>query len=152
MESIKFSEIELADLRRTDAWKGLESTYDDDDLTLVPAERNKEGFISRKNGEVWCLCKANFANGAVHDAIAMCRGDSDQEPLLWTFWNGDTLVDLKVPPAPDFVLESEGPDVFCQEFNETAENVFPIVLEAVPRFEVAPTIRRVTIYAEGVIV
>jgi hypothetical protein len=152
MDAIKLSKIEISDLKRIDAWKILESTYDDEDMTLIPAEKNRQGFITRENGDLWCWCKATFANGALHDAIALCRGDSDQGPMLWTFWNGEDVVGLMVPPAPDFVLEVDGPANFCQEFSESAENVFPISLEAVPKFEVAPTIRRITIYAEGAIV
>jgi hypothetical protein len=149
MGPIKLSELSFLDLRKIDAWKVIESSYEEEELLLVPADKNERGNILLKNRGVWCLSKATFLNGTVHEAISMCRADSEEEPGSWSVWNGEKYVPLFVPPAPDFVLETDGPEPFSKEFNEKVENVFPIDFEMVPRFERDPQVRRIVISTDG---
>jgi hypothetical protein len=152
MKTLMLSDLTIDVLLKVDVWKIANPAYDGIELLLLAANKSDQGVVLRTNGEVWCLSKAIFFNGTVHHALAMCDANSDEGPLLWSVWNGGRFVPLFVPPAPAFVLEDDGPEHFCKEFDETTEHVFPIALEVVPRFEVAPTIRRITIYAEGAIV
>jgi hypothetical protein len=92
-------------------------------------------------GEVWCACTATFADGSEHAAAALCRGDSDFGPALWTFRLGEESVRLVLPPAPRFVLAVEGPAPFADKFGKQLDDVFPIELCVVPRFAVSPRVR-----------
>ncbi|HEV2480293.1 MAG TPA: hypothetical protein VGS79_11535 [Puia sp.] len=151
MAPIKLSDLSISDFRKVDAWKVIESSYEEEELRLVPADKNERGNLLRKNGEVWCLTKATFSNGAVHDAVCMSRADAAEVPLSRSVWNGEKYVPLFVPPAPGFVLKTHGPKPFSKEFNERLENVFPIDFEIVPRFETAPAIRRIVIGVKGAV-
>ena len=149
MELIKLSELNDDLLQKFDSWRVLEETYDYEDVSLSPAYKNNNGEISNKNGEVWCLSKAIFANGEEHKASSMCRGDSNQGPLLWSVWNNTKRINLLLPPAPDFVLKKEGPIKFCAEFNKPPGEVFPIRFEIIPKFQIEPNLRIVAIYQDG---
>src|SRR5579872_1891483 len=131
MEPIKLSDLGVPELLEVDAWKVADPAYDEIELLLVPADKDEAGLILQSNQEVWCLSRATFSNGAVHDALSMCMTDPDGRPQLWSVWNGDFFVALFVPPASDLILESHGPENFCSEFHESAGNVFPIVFEMV---------------------
>jgi hypothetical protein len=152
MEPLKISDVSIADLVEVLAYKVAEPAYDELDLLLIPAEVIGQGIVLRTNGEVWCLSKATFSNGVEHGALTMCMADSGEGPLLWSVWNGDMFVALFVPPSPDFMLESDGPENFSREFGERLEDVFPITIVVIPRFEADPTKRQIVIYAGGKII
>lgn len=151
MKLIKLSELNDDLLQKFDSWRVLEETYDDEDVSLSPAYKNNNGEISNKNGEVRCLSKAIFANGEVHKASSMCRGDSNEGPLLSSVWNKTKWINLLLPPAPDFVLKKEGLINFCATFNKPPDEVFPIQFEVIPKFQIEPNLRTVTIYQDGTI-
>jgi hypothetical protein len=150
MEYGRLSELNIGSFANNDSWMIAEESIEDNDVLLKPAYKIK-GRVSKKNGEVWCLSKALFSNGEIYSASSMCRGDSDQGPLLWSVWNGEKYVALIVPPAPDFVLESEGPIAFCNEFARNPEDVFPISFEVVPLFEIEPHKRSLLIGIKGIL-
>ena len=141
MTQIKLSELSYQQLDKIDAWQVLLESYEDEELILTPATKNNHGQIGNSVGEVWCLCKAIFNNGTEYKASAMCRGDSNEGPLLWTVWNGKEDVTLILPPAPDFVLKEEGPIPFCEKFELSQDFVFPISFLVIPKFEFQPHYR-----------
>ena len=151
MEIIKLDELSIEKLKKIDAWKIVEESYKDYDYLITPADKTNKGEVSKRNGQVWCLSHAFFFNEEQHIACTMCRGDSKDGPLLWSVWNGNKFVTLMVPPAPDFVLEVEGPINFCKEFKRPLNKVFPIKFEAQPSFEIKPHKRIVTITADGIV-
>ncbi len=144
-ENIYLSELTNEHLIKCDSWKVFEESLDEEDVILEPAIKTQDGLVAASNREVWCFCKAIFANGDEHFASAMCRGDSDDGPLLCSVWNGKVDVRILVPAAPSFVLEKEGPIFFCKEFGKEIEDVFPIIFNVIPLFETNPTIRWIKI-------
>jgi hypothetical protein len=142
------SQLNYHDLGAHPAW-AVAGDPEAEDVELAPVRLDSAGRVPRDVGEVWCLCEAVFADGSRHLASAMCRGDSDQGPLLWTVWNGAEDVPLLLPPAPDFVLEKEGPEVFVMKFRLNLPEVFPMRIEVVPRFAVEPEHRSVALDVSG---
>ena len=138
------------DLRGCPAWEATGETIDDDRM-LVPARLTPGGLVSREAGEVWCRSQCLFANGAIHLACTMSRGDAGDGPLAWTVWNGNRDVRLLVPPAPAFVLAKEGPGPFARAFSLTLADVFPLVIRVDPRFDHPPRERLVHINKRGLI-
>lgn len=147
MKRIYLSELSYDHLEEINAWRVIMDSLDDDDASLVPAFFNANGEITAQNEEVWCLCTATFHNGTTHNACAMCRGDSNDGPLLWTFWNGERDVSLQLPPSPPPVLKVDGPIPFAKAFGWEVSDVFPIQLEVVPKFEEYPAERKILLLA-----
>ncbi len=160
MEIIKLEDLSTKDLIRIDAWKIVEDPFreaeiitpellQDYECLITPADKDEDGLISRAVGEVWCLTYAIFASGEQHIACSLCKGDSDVGPILWSVWNVAKIVGLYVPPAPDFVLEVDGPKHFCSEFAKSIDEVFPLTFEVVPRFQTKPHQRKAVIRPDG---
>jgi hypothetical protein len=148
-KKIRLSQLTNEYLKTNSAWETIVETIDEEDVQLTPVEFDQKGRIPIHLGEVWCLCRAIFANETEYIASAMCRGDSSDGPLLWSVWNGSEDVRLMLPPAPSFVLEKEGPECFANKFNLSIKDVFPILFEVIPRFESAPEIRRIKLGFSG---
>jgi hypothetical protein len=130
-------------------WCGT-GVYNDDGLQYyTPVPLTHEGLVPANVGEVFCLSKCHFADGAPHLACAMCHGDSPEGPLLLTVWNGGRPISLILPPAPDFVLQKEGPEAFASAFGLPASAVFPAIFEVVPEFATPPRRRRVKLTPTG---
>ena len=149
MQQIKLAELTIPLLQEHDSWAVIPQSLDEEDALLVPAEKDESGLIPKTVGELWCRCKVTFFNKERHTAVSMCRGDADENPILWAFWNNQEFVNLLLPPAPDFVLEVEGPDNFCRQFGLPAAEIFPILFEVEPEFQTEPQKRIVLIYADG---
>jgi len=143
MNGIKLSEMSYRYFEIHDAWKVIIDSYQEEELRMEPAFKNQFNQVQCENGEVWCLCQAIFNDGSIHKASAMCRADSNEGPLLLSFWNDSEDVTLILPPAPDFVLDTEGPIPFAQKFSKNFEEVFPIKFFIIPLFEFPPTQRQV---------
>jgi len=143
------SQLNNDDLIKYKAWETVTETIDDEEVMLTPAVLRSDGKIPASCGEVWCLCKATFANKSEHIALALCRGDANEGPLLWTVWNGEKDVSLMFPPAPQFVLDVEGPEGFAESFSLQTEDVFPIDFEVIPRFETPKAVRKVILNISG---
>jgi hypothetical protein len=148
-EKRTLSQLQNEDLKKYIAWETVVESIDDDDISLMPADLDKDGRIPESLGEVWCLCRAIFKNGSEYIASAMCRGDSSDGPLLYSVWNGNENIRLILPPAPPFVLEKEGPESFAKKFNLNINDIFPIIFEVVPRFVTKPEIRRLKLDISG---
>ena len=151
MKQIKFSDLNMSSFQNHDSWQVLEETLEEIDISLIPADKNESGLISSKNGEVWCLSKMTFFNNEQHFASSMCRGDSNEGPILWSVWKDNELITLMLPPAPDFVLDIDGPASFCSEFNLSQQDIFPISFEVIPEFQLEPHKRAVLIYPDGTV-
>lgn len=147
----KLSQLKNEDLINYNAWETVVESLDDEDISLVPVDLDKNGRISATLGEVWCLCRAIFKNGNENLASAMCRADSSDGPLLHSIWNGRENIRLILPPAPPFVLAKEGPEIFAKKFNLTVNDIFPIVFEVIPRFVTEPEVRKVKLDITGVL-
>lgn len=132
------------------AWEAT-GEIDEGDQVLVPALLTADGRVASSVGEVWCRSSCRFADGEVHRACAMYRGDGHLGPLGWTVSSGDAEVPLIVPPAPPSVLAMEGPTVFSQAFNKKVDEVFPLEITSDVEFEKAPHCRSVIIGTEGVL-
>lgn len=145
------SQLTYEDLKLTTAWKSIGSYSEDEDSQITPVEFDMEGRIPRKVEEVWCLCTAVFANGTEHLATAMCRGDSSDGPMLWSIWNGNEDIPLLLPPAPTLVLAKKGPAFFSSKFLLKTEDIFPLIIKVVPRFETSPKVRSIRLDISGVI-
>jgi hypothetical protein len=139
------------DLREKSGWQWTGAYDDDGNEVLVPVKFDALGRILESAGEVWCLCTCRFANGSEHPACAMCRGDSKEGPLALSVWDGERFVPVILPPAPEFVLEKEGPLTFCRRFTLEPDEVFPMEIIVVPRFAVAPHRRSVRIGISGIV-
>lgn len=151
MNRVTLSTLTYEHLNEVNAWKVRMDTLEDDDVILEPAQFNASGELNKSNEEVWCLCSAKFSNGTTHQAAAMCRGDADEGPLLWSVWNGEKDISLQLPPSPPPVLKVDGPEPFAAAFGLELNEVFPIEFNVVPRFESEPCIRKVILSAQGVI-
>jgi len=140
------SSLTYEDLRRSPAWRAIGDYTEEVDARLesLPAEEDVPAAVE----EVWCLCRAVFADGSEHLATAMCRGDAAIGPLLCSVWNGVEDVAIIVPPAPPFVLEEQGPSAFCARFSKALAQVFPLTIEVLPTFETAPRRRAAVLLAE----
>lgn len=132
------------------AWEAT-GELDDGDQVLVPALLTADGRVASSMGEVWCRSICRFADGEIHSACAMYRGDSELGPLGWTVSSGVGEIPLIVPPAPPPVLVMEGPVVFAQAFMKSIEEVFPLEITSAVEFEMAPCRRSVIIGSEGVL-
>ena len=119
--SVKLSTVTNEDFARVPAWQVGGDVLEDEDPELVPAARSDDGKLSRSIGEVWCLADAIFSDGSRLPSIALCRGDSSDGPMLWQVWDGRQYIPLVVPPAPDFVLDVDGPIPFSGKFGRTVE-------------------------------
>ena len=98
-EKINLSQLTNEHFYRCDSWRVVGDSLQDEDVALEPALKTPDGLITAINGEVWCFCKAIFSNGDEHIASALCRGDSDDGPLLCSVWNGKEDVPIFVPPS-----------------------------------------------------
>jgi len=144
-QMVTLSNLTYKDFERWQAWRVIENTYQDEDISLQPARLDELGLIDKRNGEVWCLCKAVFACGEKHKASGMCRGDSSDGPFLLTISNGVEDVTLIQPPAPDFVLQAEGAEQFSKRFDKKLNEVFPLTIKVIPHFQLEPKERYVVI-------
>jgi hypothetical protein len=151
MKNITLGTLTYDHLNKVNAWQVKMDTLEDYDAELEPPQFNVSGEISVLNKEVWCLCSAKFSNGTTHQAAAMCRGDSDEGPLLWSIWNGEKDLSLQLPPSPPPVLKVDGPEPFSAAFGLEVNEVFPIELSVVARFEAEPSIRKVILSPQGII-
>jgi hypothetical protein len=143
MERIKLSNLTNEVLTRINCWRVEVDTIEDEDISLTPAIKSTEDKILPLNGEVWCQTTVFFSNGEKKKGSCMCRADSEDGPLLVTVWNGAKDVSLIMPPAPEFVLEMEGPNKFCSEFQLEYEEIFPLRILVVPIFETPPNLRQI---------
>ena len=141
-------ELSDDDLRQHPAW-AVVGGYEAEDLLLSPLVLDDQGLVPGSVGEVWCLCEAVFADGSQYLATAMCRGDSDCDPVLWSVSNQDTWVPLFLSPPPRFVLRKHGPKVFARRFGRRANSVFPLTMTVVPRFDVEPRVRSIRLDKRG---
>ena len=116
---------------------------------IAPADKDGNSLILPANGQVWCLTNATFANGQNHIALSLCEADTDVGPICLAVWNGTEFIDFLVPPAPDFVLEVNGPIPFCKKFNTSPDEVFPLVFSVVPQFKEEPHQRTIAIQPDG---
>jgi hypothetical protein len=137
------------DLAVHPAWEAT-GDIEDGDKVLVPAAM-VDGAVSAATGEVWCRSECVFANGDRHPATAMYRGDGPEGPLAWTVSCEGEEMPLIVPPAPDFVLQLDGPSAFAQRFSLPTEAVFPLEIRSAVRFESPPAIRSVFLAEDGVL-
>ena len=144
------SQLNYEDLRRCAAWVAVGDYAEVEDPELAPVGFDSDGRVPRHIEEVWCLSRATFADGSEHPAIAMCRGDSDAGPLLWSVWNGTEDVPVVIPPAPSSVLAKRGPGAFASKFGRAVEDVFPMDFEVIAGFSTYPLRRRVKIEATGI--
>jgi len=76
-----------------------------------------------------------FACGEENLASGVCRGDSSDGPLLLSVFNGVEDVTLIKPPAPDFVLQAQGPEQFSKRFDKKPNEVFPLTIKVIPQFQ-----------------
>jgi hypothetical protein len=143
------SELTASKFRETPAWHVVGDPLLDDDPEVAPAPLTSAGTISMGAKEVWCLVQARFADGTLLDGVALCRGDSPEGPLLWQFFGEGELISLFVPPAPDFVLEEDGPEAFARRFSRPVSAIFPLTVVVQARFERAPVRRAVEIAPDG---
>lgn len=143
-------ELELNDLIQVNSWKTIN---EDEDLEpfLEPATKNINGRLIEGNGSCWCLSNVLFSNGTKFYAISRCRADDSEIPLNWSVWNGKEFIPLLVPPVPQFVLDIDGPNYFCEKFDLNLEEVFPMVLIVKDEFDLEPHKRTVTIDTVGVV-
>ena len=141
--------LNYADLRECNAWKWTGQCDDRGDEILAQVQFDSTGRIPADVGEVWCLSVCRFADGSEHAACAMCRGDSELGPTAISVWNGTSDIRLMVPPAPDFVLDKEGPTVFCRSFGLDLKSVFPIEVRVIPEFSTQPLLRSARIESSG---
>jgi len=145
---ILLSQLSQDHLNLHNCWRVVEKTAGETDVSLEPALLNDIGQIDSKQGEVWCLCEAILANGKMISAVAMCRADSDDEPLLWSFFINSKFVSLRLPPAPDFVLMEEGPTRLSEAIGLAMKEVFPLTLSVVSQFHAAPRTRSIVIHSD----
>jgi hypothetical protein len=136
-------------LRDFPAWEWTGEYDNDGNEILVPVLLNECDAVPQSVGEAWCRCSCRFAEGSEHAASAMCRGDSALGPVGISVWNGQKHVRLILPPAPEFVLQEEGPAAFCESFGRRLEAVFPVELLVIPRFALVPQDRSVRIEQSG---
>lgn len=144
-----FADLSYGDLQVCPAWRSTGTCDERGNQVLKPVRLGADGSIPASVEEVWCLCKCRFADATEHGACSSCDGDTSEGPLAWSVWNGDEFIPIIVPPAPDFVLEKEGPIAFCRAFNLESQAVFPLEIEVVPAFEIAPHRRSVLIDSSG---
>lgn len=138
------------DLTVHPAWEATGDT-EDGDKELVPAPMVDRETVSATAREVWCLSECIFANGDTHPATAMYRGDGPEGPLAWTVSHDGEEIPLVVPPAPDFVLQLDGPAAFAQKFNLPTEAVFPLEIRSIVRFQSHPAERSVHLNQDGIL-
>jgi|GEM_PF-6099948 len=148
---VTLSQLTYDDLMKTPAWMTVGDSINGMDIQIEAVIMDNEGNIPAHIGEVWCLCRAIFANGSEHLAICMCRGDSDERPLLCSVWNGTEDIPVILPPAPAMVLDRDGPAVFASRFNMSIQDAFPMTIIAIPHFAVAPAIRIVKMDVHGIL-
>lgn len=141
MQRKTLSSLSYDDLERCTAWLSVGDYAEAEDVEVQQIEWDEAGCVPESVGEVWCLCRAVFADGTVHKACAMCRGDSDDGPLLCSVHNGYGDVPLMLSPAPPEVLRKRGPSWFASRFDRSVEAVFPLVVEVVPCFARGPAKR-----------
>jgi hypothetical protein len=148
-ESRTLQTLTYEDLQRYPAWLTREDTLGEEDAVLLPVVLTADGDVPAERGIVWCLAKATFASGAAHHATAAIWPAGTEGPLLPSVWNGARFVPLFVPPAPDFVLAKDGPGAFASAFGLNVTEVFPLKLEVVPSFAIAPRSRAAVYAVEG---
>jgi hypothetical protein len=132
------------------AWEAT-GEVEEGDKVLVPARMTGDGRVDPTVGEVWCRSVCTFANGDVHQACAMYRGDRAEGPLAWTISKNGNELPLLVPPAPPAVLELDGPVPFAKAFNLSLNDIFPLEIKATVKFVTLPADRSVEIGVEGIL-
>lgn len=147
----RLSKLNFDHLKISPAWISVGDYANDVDKSLS-ALKDPSKPVPSIVEEVWVLCEATFADGSKHPGIAMCRGDSNLGPLLWTIWNGSENISLYLPPAPKHVIDVRGPRYFCQKFTKQEDDVFPIRIEVVPEFEIPPKKRKISLRVDGPVV
>lgn len=131
-------------------WEETGECTEDVDLIVRPAALGPGNVVPSRLSGVWCLCRCVFNNGERHHAVARCEGDSAEGPSLWSISDGRDPVLLKVPPSPDFVLAKDGPREFARKFGLSPEEIFPLQMDVIARFETPPVERGVRIGIDGV--
>lgn len=139
------SQLTCDDLKKYPTWQSIGNYAEDEDAQIKPLILNDLDKIPLTIEEIWCLCEAIFADNSKHLAVAMCRGDSSDGPLLCSVWNGIEFVPLFFPPAPTIVLEKKGDNYFSIKFNIQKNKIYPLRINVLSRFESNPEIRTLTI-------
>ena len=148
---VTLARLTYSHLRSCPAWEVTGRQDDRGEAILAPTTLLDGNTVQSIARAVWCLCTCIFKDGSTHPACAMCCPYSDKGPLAWTVWNGRDDVSLIPPPAPDFVLEKEGPKMFASKFNRNLDSVFPLEILVLPMFQQPPVRRSVRISANGII-
>jgi len=123
---MSFLRKKLADFALSDfdlAWVWRSDWANDDEETVLPVPG--KDTIEDGDALLWVRINGELADGTPLSGIALVN----TEPLelsIPSFLIEGRWMSVYLPPAPDFVLEKSGPEVFARGLGRDLTQVFPI--------------------------
>jgi hypothetical protein len=123
----QLEDLQLEDFDTFPMWIDL---YGDNDELEGQVEPMMDQFelSSELKQHVWCRVKVGLQDGTELNGIGMYFCDTGQIGNF-SIKIGQTWIRLILPPAPEFVLEKEGPATFSQRLGKSLGEVFPMIIE-----------------------
>jgi len=123
----KLENLELEDFDTSPLWFDLFG--DQDELEGLVESLDGVTQLSRNlEQHVWCRINVKLNDNSELKGIGMYFTD-DGQLGNFSIKSGSNWMTLMLPPAPDFVLEKDGPIPFAQELNKNYKDVFPMTIE-----------------------
>ena len=120
--------LELSDFENGKIW--IASQYDVEngiDILVTPLTDYDLNKISDKEAWVRINCKTNDGT----EFQGLCNLDiRDRNLINYSFYIDGDWVNLLTEPAPEFVLEKDGPIPFAHKIGKRLTDVFPLTLTA----------------------
>ena len=117
-------DLELVDFDNFTIWIIVDHNVGDGIDSLV--EPIKEYTIDELNQhDYWVLIDCLMSDGTTFKGISLLKY-YDNRLSNYSFYINNEWHSLFVKPAPDFVLEQDGPIPFCKRIKKDIKNVFPI--------------------------
>lgn len=120
--------LELTDFDNGKIWIGTEFDVENGiDILVKPLTEYDLNLISDK--QIWVRIKCKINDGTEFKGICnLDIGDSDL--INYSFYINGNWINLLTKPAPDFVLEIDGPIPFSEKLGKRIKDVFPLTLTA----------------------
>ena len=125
--------LELTDFDQFPVWESALDLPDGCDDEMVRPVEGKD-IIADGDSNLWVRVVGELADGTSIAGIAFAESPP---PSLsnWSFFIESKWLVLYLPPAPDSVLEKDGPRAFAKSLERDLHQVFPIRVKSEVVFE-----------------
>ena len=120
--------LELSDFDNNRIW--ICTQYDvENGIDILVKPLTDYDFEQICNEQIWVRINCKTSDKTEFNGI--CNLDINAGSLTnYSFYINDSWITLLTKPAPDFVLEKDGPNPFAEKIGKKLTDVFPLTLTA----------------------